>query len=171
MIINGKNIQIFACSSGTGKTTFAKKNLNFIDLDKEKFFCKHPDIPRTIDDEQLEKLKCKVINKSKDYPKNYINLIKKYLAEDKNLLVVPEPLIMSIIEENDLPYVLIYPDITCKEEYKKRMMSRGNSKEFAGWFDMFYDRYFMDNENNTKACMKIKLQSGEFVEDAIKRLK
>ncbi len=170
MKINGKNVQIFACSSGTGKTWLARQNSDFVDIDREKFLCKYPELDKNISDKEIEKLKDKVKTKSKDFPENFIKRIHDLIARGKNLLVVPEPLIMDIIHKNNWGYVLIYPDKDCKNEYTKRVLERGNSKEFAMWHDMFFDMYFMQCEKDDKAIMKIKLKPGEFLSDVVFKL-
>lgn len=170
MIINGQNVQIIASTSGTGKTTLAKQNKNFVDIDREKMFCKYPDLPRDINETQIEKLKGESHKKSKDYPENFIKLFFKMIDEGKNLLVVPEPFIMGIISGHNLPYVLVYPSIECKKEYSKRMLNRGNSREFAGWFSDYYDKYYLDNENDMMAVKKIKLMPGQYLSDIIETL-
>ena len=77
---------------------------------------------------------------------------------------------MDIIKENKWPYVLIYPDLTCKEEYRQRFINRGNSIEFCRWHDMFFDKYYYQSEADNKAFIKIKMQPGEFVSDIITQL-
>lgn len=171
MKIKGQKIQIFACFSGTGKTFYAKHNNDYIDVDKEKYMCKYSDITKETSDLDIELLKDKVKRKSKDYPTNFINKIIEYYEQGKFLLVVPEPLIMEIIHKNNWPYVLIYPEKLCKEEYRDRIEKRGNSKEFLMWHDMFFDQYIDKCEGDDHAILKIKLKSGEFLTDAMEKIK
>lgn len=171
MIIDGKQIQVFACAAGTGKTTLSRMNSDFVDVDREKYFCKYPELDRSLSDREIENIKDLVMKKNKEFPENFFTQIQNWLDDGKNLLVVPEPLIMEFINKNNLPYILIYPEANCKQIYKNNMLNRGNSVEFTNWFNMFFDKYLSDHENDTKAFKKIKLRKGEYLSDVINSLK
>lgn len=171
MNINGEEIKIFMCASGTGKTTLAKSDEGFIDIDRFKYVYKYPCVSKDISENEIEKIKDKVMQKSKDFPDNFLNFIEKQFNEGKNLLVVPEPLIIDFIREKGWKYVLVYPGSECKEVYRQRLRGRGNSEEFLMWHDMFFDKYLEQYENDKNAFIKIKLKPNEFLIDAINQLK
>lgn len=170
MVINGQEINVFACSSGTGKTYLADKDNRFVDLDREKYECKYLHLKKNLSNVEIEQLKDKVLVKNPEFPENFVKRIFQLLKNGKTLLVVPEPLIMDILKRYNLKYVLIYPSKDCKNEYKERLLKRGNSEEFIGWYDMFFDKYYNQNMADTDAVLKIEMAPGEYLEDVIKRL-
>lgn len=96
----------------------------------------------------------------------YQALIDTYRCYPGEILVIPtDSSILCRLEQDAIPYTVVYPNRSLKEEYRQRYLSRGNTESFldvfiGGW-DMWMDSLRDNNGNH------IELQSGEFLSDVI----
>ncbi len=163
---NLENIQVFLCSSGTGKSYLAKHNKNFVDMDIIKTKC-HYNLSSELKDDEIESLKSSGnLEINKNYPLNYLNVITAYLKEGKKLLLVPSKLELDYLKENKVDFCLIFPSPDCEEEYFKRFLKRGNSEKFSKEVSARISRFYEENLK-IDAKFKIILKKGEFLTDIL----
>ncbi len=99
------------------------------------------------------------------YPDNYIAAILEAEAKFKYVLIPSIGFLLSrLYEYYGISYLLCYPSIELKEEYRSRYASRGNTDDFTNVFiDQWDTRIRMlDNDENG---IHFKLNSGQFLTD------
>lgn len=101
------------------------------------------------------------------FPGNYIDHIKQNIGVVDIIMISTHDVVRQQLEENGLFFVLVYPDISLKDEYIGRYNERGNDDNFIKILGENWDNWINDIEKQ-KGCLKIKLQSGEFLGDFIK---
>ena len=122
---------IIAAYAGTGKTTLAslypQKVIDFVCMPYKYYL--EPD------SDSGESCKANPNNiMQSDWPHNYVVAIKSALGGNK-ILVIPSDLnVLSLLEQEKLPYTICYPQKNAKEVYRKRFLDRGNSEEFIHIF-------------------------------------
>ncbi len=67
-------------------------------------------------------------------------------------------------------FYIVYPKQYCKDEYVKRYIDRGNSKEYITKFIKNWD-IFIKMLDDVKSDYKITLRSGQYLSDVIGRLR
>ncbi|MDR2590158.1 MAG: leucine-rich repeat domain-containing protein [Oscillospiraceae bacterium] len=158
---------IIAAHAGTGKTYAAKMNSNlFTDL---TYYTYRYDIPEDFihNKEDSEAIKAEFrFPRNFDYPENYIEAIKNASKENKIILIVPDPYLLSTLEEENIPYVIAYPERSAKEEYRQRFIKRGNEDNFMRIFTGSWDGFIDDFVRNTYA-RHIVLESHEYLTDVL----
>lgn len=160
-----KNLNVYVCSSGTGKSFLAKQNKNYLDMDFLKLKCKYI-INDDVTPQNIEYLKGNYnFKRNPDFPENYFNLINSSLKEGKKVLLVPQKLEIEFLEKNNIKYGLFFPAPECAEEYKERFINRGNSIEFTEGVLGKINEFFVENNENTSASIKIILKKGEYITD------
>ncbi|MBQ3494323.1 MAG: glycosyltransferase [Clostridia bacterium] len=160
-------IKVYLCSSGTGKSMLAKTNSDYIDMDLIKTKC-HYMLDANLDAEDIDKIKGDYsIAKNPDYPNNYFQEIEKYLKTDKKLLFVPGGIEQKYFIENNIDYCLIFPEKNCFEEYRRRLLERGNKAEFAEGVAKSLETFFEENNADEHAKCKIILKKYQFLSDVL----
>ncbi len=101
------------------------------------------------------------------FPGNYIDHIKQNIGVVDIIMISTHDVVRQQLEENGLFFVLVYPDISLKDEYIGRYNERGNDDNFIKILGENWENWITDIEKQ-KGCLKIKLQSGEFLGDFIK---
>ena len=144
----------------TGKTFLCKKNKNYIELASENYHWCNKNIS------EQEKGKYKAINK--DWPNNYLDAIIK--AKKKYDIVFITHSGSELCKLNNIHYDLVYPAIECKEEYILRMKNRGNNNIFIKNMEENFEKYIHSLEKDEYPDEKIKLNTGEYLENGINKL-
>lgn len=149
--------------SGVGKTTVAKKYSNVIDLESSFYEWKYEgevDIEAMKGDSHREK--------NLAWPNNYISAIKKYYNLGKIVLIGMNALVRDRLEEEQIPYVVVFPSIECKKRYIQTYRERGNSIEFIKrrevmfeeWIQEFtklpQEKWILDNNQTLEDMLKLK---------------
>jgi len=97
---------------------------------------------------------------------NYVKAIKQNMSDDKILLIPSDFRVLSLLENEDIQYILCYPKREAKETYHKRFIERGNTQYFL---DIFIGRWdeFMDNLEDDSYGRRIVLEPDQFLSDVI----
>lgn len=160
----GKGI-IIAGFAGVGKTTFANKYNNVVDLEIMDF--------KWIYNEEInniEKKKGYMRKKRKEeWPYNYFEAIQKARFIYDIVLISTDNEILNLLNNNNLDYIISYPSANCKEEYLQRYKKRGNVNEFIKNVCETFDELI--EELDSIKCEKIILNDNEYLEDKLKILK
>ena len=157
---------VILCGPAIGKTYLASIDDRFVDIDGERAKYKYNLYDKTYD--EIEKGKSnrgKTINH--DSMEYSLKLLEKTIKENKIALITYHKELIDYLLQNNIDYCLVYADISLKEEYRKRMIDRGNGEIFANNMTNASDwkSFFEINENDTKPTYKLKLKSGEYLSD------
>lgn len=144
-------LKVLSGFPGIGKTFYkGNSNLNILDSDSSKFSW----IKKGI--------------RNPEFPNNYIEHIKDNMYKVDIVLVSSHKVVRDALVDNNIRFLLVYPDISLKEEYIKRFKNRGNDDPFIKMFEDNWDK-FINEMDNQKGCESRKLKSGEFLSTVFKR--
>lgn len=132
------------CSAfpGTGKSYFCENtNKIALDSDSSKFNKTH-------------------------FPENYIEHIKNNIGNADYIFISSHLDVRNALVENDLRFVLIYPDKSLKNEYIERYKKRGSPDSFIKLLDNNWGEWISQLENQ-KSCDRITLRKGEYISDVL----
>lgn len=165
-----KNIRVFVCVPGAGKSFLAKNDDRFVDMDwlKAKYKYNLPELSY----EEMERSKGghrEVVNH------NSIGYIEEKMRElldktDKVLFFAPNPDVVDMICKNHIPYCFIYFSHDCKEEIVRRLRQRGNSEEFIERMIGPFEEFYKSNVEDERPAFKIELKKGEYIADVMKKI-
>ena len=145
-----KKIRLYVCSSACGKSYLCKKDDYFFDLDAFR------------------------VEKENEGHLNYDELTNQRMfqlfEQGKVVLNSPRPEFLDFIHNENIKYVLVYPNPDCKVEYVNRMLKRGSSEEYAKQFGDMVESYYQFLSNDKYASAKIELQQGEYLADYLQRI-
>ena len=99
-----------------------------------------------------------------DFPYNYIQHIKDNLEKADVILISSHNVVRELLARENIPYTLVYPDISLKDEYIFRYIQRGSSKEFIDKIKNDWEGFVNDCENDPFPT-KIKLESCQHLTD------
>ena len=98
------------------------------------------------------------------FPNNYIEHIKENIGKVDIICISSHKEVREALVDNDLMYILVYPNIELKEEYIKRYKERGNEQVFIDMIGEKWEEWITDVSKQEK-CLKVELQKGEFLGD------
>jgi hypothetical protein len=104
-----------------------------------------------------------------EFPQNYINHIKSLIGNKIVILVSTHKEVLQELENNNIDYILVYPNRELKDEYLERYKQRGSPEGFINLLNNKWDEFHNDLEN-TKPFKKIVLNKGEFLKDILNKL-
>lgn len=152
---------IIACYAGIGKTYFSKTVESAIDLVSMPYSWILP--PSTSSEEHEAEKAAPWLLTNPLFPDNYIHAILDALRKYDYVLIPPVASVLRALEhEYELPYLLIYPHISLKEEYRQRYIFRGNGPEFLDIFIGQWDERIHLLESNSYGT-HIVLNTGEYL--------
>ena len=156
---------IIAGYAGIGKTTFARKNKNALDLSIMPY--KYSNLDEISSKYNGEKIKASPelkLNPNWRY-EYYDKLISLFKSEFEKIIVIPTDIrIMEWLEEDGIPFTVVYPAIDLKEEYRNRYISRGNNEDFINVFIGDWD-WWISMLKSQQGCDKIELKANEYLSD------
>lgn len=158
--------KIIVCGPAIGKTYLAEHDKRFIDLDGEKAKYKYGLYNITL--KELEKGKLnrgEIVNH--DSSAYIIKKLNDYITDNLCVLLSYNSHVIDYIHQNNLPYCLVYAGKDASQEYKQRMISRGNSELFIEQMTNIsaWNKFYEENKNDTKPKYKIELKQGEYLSD------
>lgn len=165
--MNMKDIRVFVCVPGVGKSWLCSHDSRFVDMDMLKARYKYAQ--EDLSDREIEELKGNrgeaVRLDSTEYIKNLtFNLLS---STTKILLFAPNPQIVNMIYENNIPYVLVYHSKDCVDEIEQRMRNRGNQENFIRSMIDPIDTFYSNSVNDKRPAFKIELFKGEYLSDKL----
>lgn len=158
---------IIAAFAGVGKTTFCSLYPNALDFVVMPFkYENYSQIANCCAEGEAIKAHTS-LELRRDWRTFYYQaLINTYRHYPGEIIVIPtDRSILCRLEQDAIPYTVVYPARNLKEEYRQRYLDRGNNESFldvfiGGW-DVWMD---LIRDNNGP---HIELQSGEFLSDVI----
>lgn len=154
---------IVSAFAGVGKTTLARKyNKDVIDLESGDF--------KWIESGNTEATKGdNTRTQNPKFPINYLEAIKKANSEYKVVLISQHEVIRKCLDAVKLDYIIVYPDISMKQEFIERYQKRGNNTGFINLIVHNWEKWISDL-NMINGHEKIILQKGQYLEDYADRL-
>jgi hypothetical protein len=101
-----------------------------------------------------------------DFPNNYIQHINDIKNKFEIIFVSSHDIVRDALVNNNIPFILVYPDKELKQEYIQRYIKRGNDERFINLVKDNWDSW-IDGLDSQEGCYKIKLKSNEFIKDYI----
>ncbi len=162
-----KDIRIFVCVPAVGKSYLCDIDDRFVDFDDMKARYKYGF--ESYSREEMERLKGNRGKALREDSTEFIkNQIMKYLKEtDKILLFAPNPVIVEMIYQNQIPYCLVYHSKSCIKEIEERMRKRGNQENFIRSMIDPIDEFYEASVTDTRPAFKIELFEGEYLSDKL----
>ena len=153
---------IVSAFAGVGKTTLAQMyNEDVIDLESGNF--------KWLENDGTEESKGSRKVPNPNYPINYLEAIKKANTEYKVVLISQHDVIRKCLDAVKLDYVIIYPDISMKEEFIERYKARGNNNDFINLITSKWESW-ISNLNLVQNHQKIILNRGQYLSDFAEEL-
>lgn len=140
---------------GIGKSTAAVNRTDIVDAESSAY--SHPFNYETGKHE-----------KNDEFPRNYVEQIKKLASRIGGYQYVLASCHKEVREELDaqsIPYIVVIPDVECKDEYMKRYLKRGDSAEFIAQMYANWEEWHDEIEHN--APVVIHLGAGENLSDIL----
>ncbi len=162
-----RDIRVFVCVPGVGKSYLVKKDDRFVDLDDLKARYKYA--MEDVSEAQMEFLKGNRGKSVRDDSTEYMKKITlDYLNNtNKILLFAPNPLMVDMIFKQNIPYCLVYHSKSCVEEIRQRMRKRGNQENFINSMLDPIDEFYKASVEDKRPAFKIELFEGEFLSDKL----
>ena len=137
--------RIISAFPGVGKTYYHERNKGIsIDSDSSHF--------SWVKDSEGNNTK----ERNPEFPQNYINHIKEKIGKFDVIFVSSHEVVRKALNDNNIKFFMVYPDISLKEEWINRFNNRGNDEGFIALIDKNWD-FFIKSIENEKLCFKQKL--------------
>ena len=159
-------MKIISGFAGIGKTTAAKKNPRFLDLESSKFKWIVPEGLEQLSSEEQKGLSLR--NMNPEWPRNYLGkiLVSMEKTDDFDFIFIsPSQEILDTLELLDVDFTLVFPSLDSKEEMLDRYRNRNNSEEFINKIDTKYEEIY--HWLSSKTQNKIILKKGQYLSDIL----
>lgn len=96
------------------------------------------------------------------FPENYIEHIKQNIGKVPVILVSTHRDVRNALLENEIPFTLVYPNRSLKDEYVERYISRESPEPLINAIKDNWDIWIDDLKKSH--CDRLELQRGEFLD-------
>ncbi len=160
-------IRVFVCVPAVGKTYLTNMDSRFVDMDNVK--CSYKYGLENATDQEKEFLKG---NRGKKLRNDTDEFMRKTTIDyinntNKILLFAPNPAMVQMICDLNIPYCLVYHSKDCVEEIRERMRARGNQENFINEMLDPIDEFYKQSCEDVRPAFKIELFKGEYLADKI----
>ena len=154
---------VIAAHAGTGKTYFSKNVYDSVDFVCMPYKYYLPD--GFVAGEEDESIKADLdLIMREEWPDNYCKAVINAYNEHKYVIIPPVGAVLAALRDEEIPYILCYPERSAKDEYEARYRKRGNSESFLRVFidhwDLFLDAMELDPGED-----HVVLKEGEYLLD------
>lgn len=143
------------------------KGLKVLDSDSSKFSWVEQPIDAGWISEDLADTKYPIKVRNPKFPANYIRHIKDNMESYQYIFVSSHKAVRDAMNDNNIPYVLIYPDRSLLDTWVGRCYVRGNDKKFVDTLIENWDKWITECEEENGCSEKIKLQYNQYLLDVI----
>lgn len=157
---------IISAFSGAGKSYLAKQYTDIIDLEPMDYHWIYEDDLKRLDCEKRKRNQNRILNPA--WTKNYIDDILLYDEEYNIVLISGDDHIVSLLDKQGILCYNIYPSVNQKQDYIKRYMERGNSKEYIDFWNENFEQIIIGKQIH---MYNIEMMDGEYLEDTLRRIK
>jgi len=136
-----------------GKTCYYKKHDNVLDSDSSNF-------------SWIKDINGNNTNvRNPNFPNNYIQHIKQNIGKVELIFVSSHQVVRDALRDNDIKYVLIYPDISMKDEWIDRFKNRGNDDKFIKFIASNWNNFIKDmNDEVYPYKIRLPYESSNFID-------
>lgn len=103
-----------------------------------------------------------------NFPNNYIQRIKENMGKYVFIFVSSHEEVRNMLKENNLDYILVYPEKTLKQEWIERCIKRNNEDTFVTFMKTNYEM-FIDNLEKETFPTKVTLKQNQYLSDILKQ--
>lgn len=169
-----KDVRVFVCVPGVGKTTLEEMDNRFVDFDRLKAEYKYG-----INSANKRAFEASKGNRAQvvhqDYNEKMESLLLKYInTTNKILLFAPNPDMVNIIVKHKIPYCLVYhsKDEETVAEIRQRMKNRGNKENYIDSMvsPKIIEGFYKNSVEDTRPLFKIELFKGEYLADKLLKI-
>lgn len=154
---------IIAAYAGTGKTYFSKNVYDSVDFVCMPYKYYLPD--GFVAGEEDESIKADLdLIMREEWPDNYCKAVINVYNEHKYVIIPPVQIVLAALREEEIPYVLCYPERLAKDEYESRYRERENCESFLSVFVDHWD-LFLDAMESDPGENHVVLKEGEYILD------
>ena len=145
--------RIIAAFPGCGKSQCAKNHpeLKILDSDSSKFSWININ---------LEK------KRNFDFPNNYIKHIKNCIGKYDIIFVSTHKVVREALEKENIPYILVCPKLSDKQEYLERYKNRGDSDSFIKTMDEPWEEW-LNEIHEIYGEKPFYISSGRYINDEL----
>lgn len=140
---------------GIGKSTIFKNfpHIKCVDSDSSQFSWSSPGIRHS------------------DFPNNYIDHIKSLIGKVDFIFVSTHQVVRKALQDNNLLYWLVYPNVELKEQYIKNYIGRGNDDKFVSMMKNNFEKFIKECQDDP-TLFKIELTfDNPHLIDVIKKIR
>ncbi len=172
MEYNGVSFDAIIATPGCGKSYLCDNNENFIDVDEVRLKCKYI-VPENISRLELEQTKGnRTFQRRADY-NEYVSLLYNILdnavKNGKTLIAAPHSESYEYFALRNIRFCFVYPSISAREEIKKRMIERGNSKEMIKENDDKFVGFYNENKKENRSVLNYEFKEDEYLSQIVKK--
>ena len=161
----------FVCAfPGCGKSTIHKNALEYgLYTANKDGYTIYPRTKTSLNNKIVYDSDSSTFDKS-GFPDNYIahmiSILHREVPFPFLALVSSHEEVRNAMKAKGIPYTLVYPDRSLKDEFIERYKVRGDSKSFIDLMDKNWDSFIDSCEKDTTYDKKI-LKSGQFLKDVL----
>lgn len=156
---------IIAAHAGTGKTRFANTVFDATDFICMPYKYHLPD--GMLSCEESESMKADLsLDLRDEWPDNYIKAVINQYNENRYVIIPPVMSVLTALRNEEIPYILCYPERSAKDEYERRYKERGNADNFLDIFIGHWDR-FLDRMESDPGKHHIIMKRHEYLTDLL----
>lgn len=129
------------------------------------------DSSRIVDFESSHYSKLEDGSRNPEWPSNYVDAIAKEYMEGENKVILTSchSEVRELFHAYELPFLIVVPNITCRNEYMIRWFSRGSSVKFMA--DMYKNWFTYVNSCVNDGAPCIILEKDEYLAQLLNRMK
>lgn len=101
-----------------------------------------------------------------NFPNNYIQHIKQIIGTRDFIFVSSHEIVRNALVKEKIPFILVYPHISLKNEYIQRLTERGNNDLFIQLISDNWELWIRQLWEQ-KSCFHIELKSNEYISTII----
>lgn len=97
-----------------------------------------------------------------EFPKNYIEHIKSLIGKVEYIFVSTHEEVRNALFDNNIPFIIVYPDRCLKSDFIERYKNRGSDKDFVKLMDEKFEEWvkginewIRDKTSDTTECRVI----------------
>lgn len=102
-----------------------------------------------------------------EFPDNYIKHIQSLMGKVNIICVSTHDVVRNALKENNMWYILVYPDRRCKDIYLQNYKTRGNAEAFVDLMDKNWDKFLdeVEAEELPDNSYKVRLLEHVYIKD------
>lgn len=150
--MKGRKYMIYSCFAGLGKTTIAKNNKSYVDLESSDYQWL---FPKYIGENREGRKGVGGKTKNPAFPINYVDDMEKILKTGKKVLISSQPEVLKEVNHRGLAFITVTPSNNLKDEYIERYKRRGNNQNFIELMSKNFDTFSGELAKNSKATANI----------------